>query len=786
MPKLFRDDEGVSPIVAALLLILITVIAAAGLAIIVSQAEKNYADRQTLQNAVNNEKLDIVTISPHYLYNYTSGNWYIDLINVSVHNVNIDESNIMAISVNDVFLNNYTSNNIVYDYTNRLHIPASINSTITLNMSNFVNGVKYLDPTKPITVRITTGYVNNFERTYKPPIANPKFSVESESLGTVQRDYIMLDGSDSSSETGQIIYYNWTIHDGSNITYLYTLDPINTSSKIVRFDPPTDGPFTISLTVTDNIGLIGNSNELNIPTDPNFIPPFSLMAVYDKQNARITATLNDSKNKGYSNAWVNFQPTSSNITVWPTGNNTDNNGNVTTNVNFYGGTTSGNVLVSYGKISFNIHVESTAPSADFTANVDSGTTPLSVQFNDNSSGVVNTWQWDFGDGTNSISQNPAHTFPSNPGPNNATYTVKLTVSNSGGSNSTQKDIIVVPQRPMPSFNVDKTSGNSPLNVVFTDTSTGNPDSWQWDFGDGTTSTFENPPSHQYNNLAPGKTYNVTLTASNAGGSNTIIRYNYITINPMPPVAAFTSDKTSGQPPLTVQFTDISTGPVTGWQWDFGDGSPNATIATPTHTYTILGNYTVTLTVSNDGGSNTTIKYIQINPPPPSSSFTSDKTSGQTPLTVQFTDLSTGGPTGWQWDFGDGSSSTAQNPIHTFPPNSGPDNASYIIKLTVTNAGGSTTSQKLIMVNPLPPVALFTADKTSGSSPLTVQFTDGSTGPIKSYLWNFSDGSTSTAKNPIHTFPTNSGPGNIIYLVKLTVFNAGGSSDYSMNITVNFP
>jgi flagellin-like protein len=792
MPKLFQDDGGISEIVGALILILIVVIAAAGLAMIVSQAEIQQANRQAHESAVSNEKLAITSILPHY-----NSTGILTSIDLNIQNLNVDDSNLAIVEVNNIPAANITSDNQTYDYKNRLVIPGSSNQTININMSNFVTPINIYQNSS-IMVQLVTSFANYFNCTVNPPVANMKFDVKSDNLGTVSKDYILLDASDSTSDTGQIVNYTWMISDGSNLQVWngtawlpmpgYWEDPIqshwtnytiSTSGKTYRFDPMHAGPFRISLKVKDNIGLIGNSNVLIIPADPNFVPPFSLIASYDQQNATIIASLNDSNNNGCKGNWINFQPTSANITVWPTGGSTDDNGNISTHVTFYGGTTNGNVLVSYGGLNYNINVKATQPIADYVTDSSSGNIPLTVHFTDNSSGVINVWQWDFGDGGKSASQNPSHTFTST-----GTYTVKLTVSNSGGSNSTTKNILVNPQPPVPSFTSDKTSGLSLLDVQFTDTSTGNPTSWIWDFGDGTTSTNQNYLK-TYNNIAT-QTYTVKLTVTNAGGSNTITKINYITINPQPPVPSFTSNKTSGQSPLIVQYNDTSTGPVTGWQWNFGDGSPIDTTQSPVHTYTNLGLYTVTLTVSNDGGSNTITKtnYIAVNPPPPQASFTSDKSDGQTPLTVQYTDTSVGSPTGWLWDFGDGSSSTGQNPIHTFPPNSGPDNASYIVKLTVSNAGGSTTYQKIIMVNPLPPVAHFTSDKTSGASPLTVQFTDSSSGSISNYLWDFGDGSTSTGQNPIHTFPPNPGPGNVVYTVILRVTNGGGSSIWNVNITIN--
>ncbi len=137
------------------------------------------------------------------------------------------------------------------------------------------------------------------------------------------------------------------------------------------------------------------------------------------------------------------------------------------------------------------------------------------------------------------------------------------------------------------------------------------------------------------------------------------------VNAAPPRATFTATPTAGLAPLTVQFTDTSTGHPTSWSWTFGD-SGTSTAQNPQHTYTTPGTHTVTLTATNEYGSDEEIRtdYITVYGPV-TAQFTANITGGTAPLTVQFTDLSTGGPTSWLWSFGDGNTSTAQNPQHTY-------------------------------------------------------------------------------------------------------------------------
>ncbi|HII92149.1 MAG TPA: PKD domain-containing protein [Methanosarcina sp.] len=318
--------------------------------------------------------------------------------------------------------------------------------------------------------------------------------------------------------------------------------------------------------------------------------------------------------------------------------------------------------------------------------------------------------------------------------------------------------------PVAAFSASPTSGKAPLNVKFTDTSIGTPKKWKWDFGDGTTSTSQNP-THKYSKA--GK-YTVKLTVTNAAGSNTATKADYIKVVTKP-VAAFSVSPTSGRAPLNVKFTDTSTGTPTKWKWDFGDGSKSF-LQNPTHKYSKAGVYTVKLTVTNAAGINTATKskYITVISKPVAA-FSASPTSGKSPLDVKFTDKSTGSPTKWKWDFGDGTSSTKQNPTHKYSKA-----GKYTVALTVTNAAGINTATKsnyiTVTATSQAPTADFWGWPLSGKAPLKVTFTETSKGLPSSWKWDFGDGKYSTEKSPTHTY---SAAGT--YTVKLTAINAAGSS-----------
>jgi len=300
------------------------------------------------------------------------------------------------------------------------------------------------------------------------------------------------------------------------------------------------------------------------------------------------------------------------------------------------------------------------------------------------------------------------------------YTVTLTVTNSAGSNTTSLTNYItatqVTDTPLALFKSTVTTGYEPLTVQFVDASSNSPNSWVWSFGDGSTSTIQNPV-HTY--TIPG-TYTVTLTATNAIGSNTVTQPSDITVNAAIPLSSFTANVTSGVKPLTVQFTDTSNNTPTGWYWTFGDGG-TSTSENPVYTFSSVGSYAVSLGATNSAGSNTTTipAFITVTnaASPPITSFIADIQSGTAPLTVQFTDTSGNSPIGWQWSFGDGILSTDQNPSHTYT-----QSGTYSVSLTAVNSGGhnTTTMPGFITVSapfvtPTPTQVIPTVSQTMGTT-----------------------------------------------------------------------
>ena len=319
--------------------------------------------------------------------------------------------------------------------------------------------------------------------------------------------------------------------------------------------------------------------------------------------------------------------------------------------------------------------------------------------------------------------------------------------------------------PVTNFTGSPLSGGVPLSVTFTDTSTNLPTSWVWNFGDGNISTLQNPT----NTYAVPGNYSVSLTATNSGGSNYTIKNGYI-LTYVAAVANFTGTPASGPRSLTVSFTDLSIGTPSVWNWQFGDiGVNTSTLQNPAHTYTQVGIYSVNLSVANAFSSSYLLRtnYINVTTPPPVARILPNTTSGLAPLAVLFRDISSGSPTSWVWNFGDGNTTTTRDATYTFN-----NPGSYNVSLTATNLGGSSTAYQMINVYPVV-IANFTATPTTVVSSQSVQFNDTSTGSPTIWSWTFGDigaGNTSTLQNPTHAYASSG-----TYTVSLTATNGGGSN-----------
>jgi len=334
-----------------------------------------------------------------------------------------------------------------------------------------------------------------------------------------------------------------------------------------------------------------------------------------------------------------------------------------------------------------------------------------------------------------------------------------------------------PVIPVADFFANQTTGTVPLAVNFTDNSTNMPTVWNWNFGDGNYSSLQNPV-YTYNR--PGL-YSVTLNASNIAGYNSTTKLDYINVIAQSPVAAFSANATAGFAPLVIQFNDTSTNFPSMWNWSFGDTSwfntTDPVMSNVTKSYPTGGNYTVTLYVSNSGGSDSFSQYVDVWNRT-SNNFTANQTFGNVTFAVMFTDTSYNA-TSWFWVFDGFNTSTERSPIFNYAVP-----GIYSVNHSSSNDHDIFWTNKSDYIIAYPPAATipsanFNGTPTSGVAPLTVQFNDLSTGSPTNWNWSFGDGNFSNAMSPPHIYAY---PG--LFSVTLNVSNSAGNNSFTRTNYIN--
>ncbi|WP_289063697.1 PKD domain-containing protein [uncultured Zobellia sp.] len=426
-----------------------------------------------------------------------------------------------------------------------------------------------------------------------------------------------------------------------------------------------------------------------------------------------------------------------------------------------------------------------------------GQAPLKVSFSGIDSlddKAIVSYKWNFEDGQTGNTAEIEHTFDKA-----GSYEVTLVTKDEEGISASDVIMITVEESkgntaPVAKLSASKTSGTLPLTVNFT--GSGSTDdtgvtAYSWDFKDGNSSD-KSDPSHTFESAG---SYEVELTVTDAEGlkNKETVSITVESKENGAPVAKLSASKTSGILPLTVNFTGSGstddTG-VTAYSWDFKDGN-SSDKSDPSHTFDSAGSYEVELTVTDAEGlkNKETVSIIVESKEngAPVAKPSASKTSGTLPLTVNFTGSGSTDDTGvtaYSWDFKDGNSSDKSDPSHTF------DSAgSYEVELTVTDAEGLKNKETVSIIVESKengaPVAKLSASKTSGTLPLTVNFTgSGSTDDtgVTAYSWDFKDGNSSDKSDPSHTFESAGS-----YEVVLTVTDAEGLKDTkTVSIRVDAP
>lgn len=535
--------------------------------------------------------------------------------------------------------------------------------------------------------------------------------------------YIQTD----NTSTGSTSYY-WTFGDGSSAT---TFEPDHYYS--------THGTYSITLTASQNI--CSKSVTLNNAVAfPVLTPDFN--SAVSSNCLPATAQFTDLSLNAVSWFW-DFGDGDTSVLQNPVHIfTTVPHGPVTLRVKDVNGCTK--------TISRNV-INATA--ASFTASLPGGCSGVTINFTDSSANAV-SWLWNFGDGTYSSTQNPSHTYNQD-----GNYLVSLTVTAPDGCTSTMvADSAVVIMTSSALFQSDTQDGCTPLIVNFTNASEG-AESWEWNFGDGSSSTLEFP-SHLY--TSPG-VYTVTLVSSNHFGcSDTLIFTDYITVRGTIPY--FTVSDYGGCAPLPVQFSDSSVNAVS-LEWHFGDGT-SITGMDPMHIYSDTGQYIASLFATDSTGcvSVYTLPDPIVIDAMPVAAATGNVTDGCVPVSISL-DGSPSFADSLVWQYGDGSFSTGAIANHTY---SVP--GTYPLKLIAYNSNGCMDTLDLGSVQVYAiPVVNFSVSTNTGCMPLPVQFSSTSTLTNQpQYLWNFGNGDTSNSQNPVYVYPAAG-----TYTVTLMVTNAGG-------------
>ncbi len=409
------------------------------------------------------------------------------------------------------------------------------------------------------------------------------------------------------------------------------------------------------------------------------------------------------------------------------------------------------------------------PAAAFTPDTDQACGELNLTLTNESSGYDPAFNWSFGNGQTATGAQPPGSIYYPAGYNDTIYVIRLEVNDLCGTDI-YRDTVEVRAFPLVDFGFTVDTGCAPLNVTFSNRSSGSPESWFWDFGNGQTATDSLPPPQLFDADTAAVTYPITLIAANACGADTVVRP--LTVEPEI-VQAFTNlSNTQGCAPFTVTATSFST-PGTMVSWRFSDGN---TMNGPqvTHTFGEAGAYEITQHIANSCAEDSITVSVEVLPAPEISfSVSPNRCTGQE---IQFTNTS-GELAGNHWSFGQGDTSALTNPVFLFP-----DTGAYTVTLTgfAPGTGCPASASRLITIDPAPrPVLTF--DRTEGCTPLQVVFGNESIGGDY-YQWTFGDGNGSVEANPTHVYQA---PGH--YPVTLRVQDTRGCfSDTTYNDIFAFP
>jgi gliding motility-associated-like protein len=566
----------------------------------------------------------------------------------------------------------------------------------------------------------------------------------------------------SSPNGGAIANWDWDF-DNDGVVDDITQNPANMFA--------TANAFTVELLVTDALGCV-DSTTMTVIVNPN--PDVSFTGTDECLTYLTTFTNNTTIASGTSTwAWDFGDALGTSTNQNPTYTYL-NSGiyNVTLTATSDSGCTDAD----------NINIEVfDNPIASFIP--DSLCLNLAASFNDLSNGnggTINQWDWDFGNTNTSNQQNITELYAAE-----GVYNTELIVTTTDGCSDTINEVVAIYPMPAADFNfTDECFGTA---IPFTDVSTvsnlitsNTVTQWDWDFqNDGIIDNTNQNPSEMY--LADGQ-YTVQLTVTTDNNCSNSIEQ---TINVWPlPVVDFTPTDVCLD--VATDFMDLSTvtlGTNVGWQWDFADGIGSSNVQNPVYTYLTQGPYQGQLIVTtNYGCVDSLTKTIDVHPVPVIN-FGGDTLAGCATHVVNFGDSTMlnapGIMTDWLWDFGNGQTSTLQNPTGiAFPNPSNSTVATFDVSLMVTTDKGCVRKDSIMaMVSSYPmPIASFSySPQDADIYDREIIFEDNSI-IASNWLWDLGDGTTTTVSNPIHEYPDSG-----TYLVTLYMENVYGCKDTTDNL-----
>lgn len=376
-----------------------------------------------------------------------------------------------------------------------------------------------------------------------------------------------------------------------------------------------------------------------------------------------------------------------------------------------------------------------APNADFQFSSRTIEEGGSVSFESTTTGDADILEWDFGNGRTGVGEEVTHTFEQA-----GQFLVVLIASNEAGSTTSAVEINVVAgiEPPIAAIAPSPRMVEVGQRVTFESVSLNDPTQTRWSFDDGEEATGVSV-RHAWSE--PGE-YRVVLRVENSEGMDRTFTDIVVEERVVEPISVFTQSATDVLVGETVRFSNESLNNPDELRWEFDDGT-NSSRANPSHSWDRAGTYRVTLRAENEAGSNRSGVTITVSDPvdPPVASFSVSSNVIATGTDVRFTDSSGSNPEQWRWEFEGAGSAEERNPFRRW------DRAgTYTVRLTVTNEGGSSSSQTEITVID-PPTAWFGFEMVDAN---TVRFFDQSQNATQ-WLWNFGDGATSNEQNPTHFF-----------------------------------